>query len=405
MYGLRLPDGLGLHYITSEREWLSEAQAEKKFVLLSRPTETTAVSMGALAAFKEGGGVADPAVLCADLQTFFSTYIRWPNAHTPLILALWTMGTYMYQLFQHYPYVIINSATRGCGKSLVLELLQEVVFLPLVRCMPTPAGLFRLAHANGGTILVDESETLTEADREIQASMMALLAEGFTPKGVIERNEPTRKGKYELYKYRIFCPKALAGINPAASILRDRAFLIFMRRKTGALPRFQPAKLRPLLSSLRDRLHIFGLLHAPTVYTIYSDEVLPLPEGFGDRGVNLYSSLAALARLAHMEPEFLAALAGVHVARQADQESVEGELATVRAIFRAALTRRGVDELVWTVVEVMGVLQESGIPGVQWEKKAIETMRQLEIPAQTYPRGEGVVRGYRIVRAQLEKEE
>jgi hypothetical protein len=66
------------------------------------------------------------AQMLKDLEEYFSRYSALPP-HLPLVLVLWSVGTYLFDGFDCYPYLAITSPTKRCGKTRTAELLEFVV--------------------------------------------------------------------------------------------------------------------------------------------------------------------------------------------------------------------------------------------------------------------------------------
>src|SRR4029453_9003909 len=114
-----------------------------------------------------------------DLQVFFSRFAVFRDHRIPLLLAAWTLGTYCYRLFRVFPYLVLRSPEKRCGKSRVLDLLSLVAFHASTRVVqPTEAQVFRGPSRNGGTLLLDEIEAFGRADKDTYAGLLAVLNSG-----------------------------------------------------------------------------------------------------------------------------------------------------------------------------------------------------------------------------------
>ena len=98
-----------------------------------------------------GGQTATGAELLNDLRTFFTRFAVFKDKRVPLLLAAWALGTYCYRVFRVFPYLVLRSPMKRCGKSRLLDLLSLVTFsASSPTTNPTPAQLFRSPSRNGG---------------------------------------------------------------------------------------------------------------------------------------------------------------------------------------------------------------------------------------------------------------
>ena len=64
-----------------------------------------------------------------ELEALFSRFLAL-SLGLALVLALWSVATHLYELFDAFPYLAITSPTKRCGKTRVWELLGLVCFRP-----------------------------------------------------------------------------------------------------------------------------------------------------------------------------------------------------------------------------------------------------------------------------------
>ena len=189
--------------------------------------------------------------LLNELEFEFRKYIVLPK-HGATILALWTLHTYCFNLFQHSPILLINSPTARCGKTLVLQLLKELAENPKMYSDMTVASLFRIVSKYKPTMLMDEMDCPSGEQR---ASMRSVLNAGFESGGIVTR---AVKDSDQVQEYEVYCPKALAGIGKYVSdTISDRSIRLNMQRnsKSLKLEKFRKCKFSP--NGLQERCRRF----------------------------------------------------------------------------------------------------------------------------------------------------
>jgi hypothetical protein len=255
-------------------------------------------------AFKDGKVVSGQELL-SKLERLFSSHVYFKDARIPTLLATWVAGTYLFRLFRYYGYLILNSPTKACGKSLVLDILSTVCFNATARLVgPSAAVVFRLVDADDSSLIVDEVEALGGGDPEKQ-DIISLLNGGFQRGSIVARMEG-RGTEMKIRSFNAFSPKALAGINKLAGTLEDRSFRIPMEKKLPGdkVDRFSLKKVEPEAEALRADLYIWALRNSEDIADLYekADE-LPGLEALGDRQKDILEPLLSIGLVIDGEAE------------------------------------------------------------------------------------------------------
>ena len=145
-----------------------------------------------------------------------------------LVLALWSLATYLFDLFDSFPYLAVTSPTKRCGKTRLAELLEQVCFKPLRTVATSVAALFRSIDEEKPTWIIDEGEFLRGRDDRATA-LREILNAGHRKGACVIRCEG---GRYERRKFQTFCPKVLVLIGCLPDTLTDRSIPVGMRRRT-----------------------------------------------------------------------------------------------------------------------------------------------------------------------------
>lgn len=262
------------------------------------------------------GEPVDGAAVLDELRSVFSRYLALPS-YASVALPLWTMHTHCFDVFTHTPRLNVYSPEKGCGKTLVLDILQGLTPRALRMDNVTSAVLFRLIEARQPTLLVDEHDTFLKNNERLRG----ILNSGHRRGGVVGRCDGD---KHDVRTFRTFAPVALAGIGHLPGTIADRSIAVRMRR---ALPgeineRFDSRKTEAL-SELQSKLARWGDDHRAAL-----TECDPrMPEGFNNRQVDNWFPLLAIADAAGGEWPRLAreAAAGL-AANDSDNSSSLGVL-------------------------------------------------------------------------------
>src|SRR6266853_2617138 len=82
------------------------------------------------------------AQFAATLESTFRKYLAL-DAGLPIVLALWTLATHVFECFDAFPYLAITSPTKRCGKTRLAEIIEMFSNNGLRTVGATSAVLFR----------------------------------------------------------------------------------------------------------------------------------------------------------------------------------------------------------------------------------------------------------------------
>lgn len=234
-------------------------------------------------------GEVDGGALLNELYDCIREYVVLDECYA-VALALWIVQTYCYKNFSYAPLVVINAPEKACGKSVALGFVAKLVPRPLECANITVASLFRVIERNYPTLLIDEADTFLEGKNEF----IGILNSGYEARGAVLRTEQVGD-KFEVVAYKVFGPKALAGIAldrhlPDATL--SRAIHVGMRRKVKGE---SVSRLRSFdsdrASNLRSRIKKFVFDNKEDL----KPNKIVLPEELSDREQDNWDPLFSIA--------------------------------------------------------------------------------------------------------------
>ncbi len=242
-----------------------------------------------------------------------SKHLYLPDYRLPTLVAVWILGSHLYDLFPYYGYLWITGPGKRCGKSTLLSILNELCHNTSgVQVSPTGPVLFRLTH-QGQTLILDEVESLRKRDSQTAGIISDLLNSGFVKGGKIFRCEEL-KGRYsdEPRAWNTYSPKALAGINDLPETVADRSFKIEMRRTIRPMQPFHPEEAKAYLNSLKSQLSAWAsskrqmIINAGGYQPPYNAETeWNIFEGCDDRLRDIGESLITIGNWADKETRMI----------------------------------------------------------------------------------------------------
>jgi hypothetical protein len=312
-------------------------------------------------------------------------HVRFAEDWQPALVSLWVVGTYLHVLFAFFGYLHITSASKRCGKSLLLDLLSYLCFnATRITTDPTPAFTFRDAERNCGTQLFDEVERLTDADGKSRGALMAMLNAGFKRDSRVARVTAAKTDSFR--EFNVYAPRVLASIRNLSTTVADRCLRIELVRKhrDERVEKFSPRRQLAALTRLRDDLHLVALQHAKLVAACYERaEEFPIPDQVDDRLRDILEPLFAIATAADNERGIAfhidammkgaKALAGIRVADDGDDAALVAALTALEVICEANNQS--------TVISTKGALTlfqtTEGLEWVDSKDKARALLRRL----------------------------
>jgi hypothetical protein len=163
--------------------------------------------------------------LVARVESYLRGYCAFPDPRLSLVLAIWTLGTWCFDWFDAYPYLVVTAATKRAGKSRLAELLGFLSFNPKPFAAMTPAVMFRCI-GDGATVIFDEAETLSS---ESAGVMRSVLNVGYRRGQTIPRMQ-----KEQVVEFNVYCPKVFVLIGDVYDTLKDRSIIAELTRGVPA---------------------------------------------------------------------------------------------------------------------------------------------------------------------------
>ena len=336
-------------------------------------------------------------MLLSDIAEFLRRYVAMSKTLADTV-ALWTVATWLHDGLELSTFLNVTSATKRCGKSLLMEAIGCLVHRPLpVSGRITPAALFRIIERDAPTMLLDEADTSFGNDPELRgivngsqrrdsASLLRCVGEDYEPR-----------------RFVTWCPKAIAGIGGLPDTVVDRAVVVRLeRRPPGVAVESWRTRDREAIGRLASQIARWIQDHRKAVLAWLPE--VTFPERLHDRARDAWESLFAIAEVAGGDwagTGGRAWRACEHVNADADDETGAREmlLADLRTVFREA----GEPQALTTKQILQALIAMEGRPWSEWNRgKPLSShgLSRLLKPFGIRPRvlrisRQGTPRGYR----------
>jgi len=248
-------------------------------------------SLQSVKAWLEGKATVEPQEVYTAVKTIFEKYMEFDEPILYDFASLWTIGTYFFHLFPAYPYLYIGGMKR-VGKTKMLQIMKELCFNAILSGDMSTASLFRLVQSGRCTVLLDETEELSNP--ETKESIRRLLLNGYKRAGVVFR---TDKDSGVPEAYEVYSPKAIANIKGLEDVLEDRTITIILKR--GKNPQIINSEIRPeqpFWQQTRDMLYLFYMERFSELGELNECSELGGEDGLNERERELWKPILALAK-------------------------------------------------------------------------------------------------------------
>jgi hypothetical protein len=338
----------------------------------------------------------DRVELLEEVEGYVRRFVALSEAEAA-ILTLWIIHTHLAGEIEFTPYLAITSAEKGCGKTRVLEVAEELAPNPWLTGRVTAAVLYRKIDADKPTLLLDESDAAFGADKEYAEALRGVLNSGYSQTG--KASVCVGQGaNISFQDFSTFCPKAIAGIDKLPDTIAARSVPIRLKRATRSegVEKFRKRdKVRTAFAAnLRAKIEIFADEVRENL-----DKISPLmPEQLTDRQQDISEILVTIADLAGGKWPGLARKSLVALCTQASAHSIGEELlGDIRKTFdEQQLEKISSADLVHDLCEM------EGAPWAEWGKaekpitpsKMARLLHRYGIQPHTIRLGAKTIKGY-----------
>jgi hypothetical protein len=234
----------------------------------------------------------------AELLTTMAAFIRQYMVLTTdqaTLATVWTAMTHAIEAFDYTAYLHITSPQPECGKSRLLEVLDALVAKPWMTGRVTAAALMRKLDQEAPTLLLDESDAAFNGDEEYSEALRALLNLGFHRRG--KASVCVGQGANLAVKdFKVFAPKAIAGIDRLPSTVESRSIPIALKRRISSeqIAKWRDRDERARATALREQLAAVMVTQVDALKQARPS----MPNGLSDRTEDVLEPLLAIADLA-----------------------------------------------------------------------------------------------------------
>lgn len=225
------------------------------------------------------------------VSAFMARYVVPPSEDALFALSLWALHSWVLDVADCTPYLLITSKEPGAGKSRLLEVLSYVVRQPWMTAQTTQTVLFRKMAAERPTLLMDEVDAVFRGGSSNEG-LRAVLNSGNRQGGYVDRCD----GKWGTVRYGTYGAKALSGIDngflPATIV--DRSISIAMQKQKGQVARLRPRQAASEAAPLRYTLDAWAGAVGEELAQIEPE----LPSTLSDRAADGWEPLLAIGSFA-----------------------------------------------------------------------------------------------------------
>lgn len=203
-------------------------------------------------------------------------------------IALWCIGSYVFDAFRIFPRLCLHSPQKRCGKTTTLELVEAFSHRTLIGSNVSASVLFRAIEAWQPTILADEADTWIHGNEELRG----VINSGHNRRTARVFRTEEVNGERIPVAFSTWAPLALAMIKTPPDTIMDRSVVVNLRRRSkGENVHKLPANLFEQQLVTRRKLVRWA---ADNMDELRSSEPV-LPEINNDRAGDNWHSMFAIA--------------------------------------------------------------------------------------------------------------
>jgi hypothetical protein len=266
-------------------------------------------------------------------EGIFADYLIVPRG-IEFVAALWAIATFVFEIFDSFPYLTITSPTKRCGKTRFAEILELLCCRPMLSVNVSEAALFRSIENDRPTVIIDEAEALKNRTSERARYLLSILQAGYKKGAVVPRCVGSG---HEVEKFCVFCPKAILLIGKLPDTLMDRSIVVLMRRhlKTEKVKRLRRRIVTDEAAGITKVIRAWVRAHKQEIAQAYLKQNA---EFLRDRETEIWEPLFAVAAIACPERleelrQIAIRLSGKKTEMDVDESQGLRLLADIRAIF------------------------------------------------------------------------
>lgn len=169
--------------------------------------------------------------LFAEIVALLNRYVILSAAQASAV-ACWIVFSYGYEAMRICPQLLINSPSKRCGKSTLLELIMSLVRRPLPAANISSAAVFRSIESWSPTLLIDEADTFLNSIGNEEITGILNSGHNRNLAYVVRTQEVD--GDHVPVRFSTFCPKVIAMIKAPADTIVDRSIVITLVRKLAS---------------------------------------------------------------------------------------------------------------------------------------------------------------------------
>lgn len=241
----------------------------------------------------------NPALVVRRLESQIRRFYYSADDRFYKVIALWLYGTYLFDLFDSYPYLFFNGK-KGTGKTTIDSIIRSYAFNAKHSVQITASALFRTVDAEGCTLILDEVENLTSRTKTGDSDLATVIKAGYSKSSGRVYRTNSDKG-FSIECFEVYCPKVISNIYGLEDVIGDRCLEI----KTPVVRKAELVHLESVESYWRDNMGeireltslccLSALENFQVVFERYNSTTA---EGETARSAQIMKALTAIASLA-----------------------------------------------------------------------------------------------------------
>ncbi len=203
-------------------------------------------------------------------------------------VTLWVPFTWLIDWARTAPILVISAAEKGCGKTNLLTVIEQLCRRPLSTSNMSSPAIYRVIEAYGPTLLIDEADASASGDKELQSIINSGHTRG---KGRVLR---VASNGQDVQFFKTWGAKAMAGIGTflhETTLDRSIRVELYRKRPDETVEELPDSTDTLIFAPLRRKFARFAEDNGEAIGNLRPK----LPAGLNDRAQDNWKMLLAIA--------------------------------------------------------------------------------------------------------------
>ena len=227
------------------------------------------------------------------LKKTIDKYMELQDIDDKTIISLWMLGTYLFPLFNSFPYFYVQGL-KNTGKSKLITLFSLCSFNGLNAGSITSSALFRVIDIYRPTLCLDEAEFLSNPKNVSEINYLLLNGYKKGAEAIRSMQQSEKGGDYKPLSFYLYSPKVIANIGGIDDVIESRCISINLTRAITSRGDLYPEDNNEF-KELRTQLLLFCINNWMKIKKLY--DTMINDTALNNRDYEIWKPILSIAKL------------------------------------------------------------------------------------------------------------